>query len=105
MVTLTSNCCNEPDRLFRKVLDMNYSEMGICRRCGGHCDYESNELIEQLQQAATGNDLISFTIRQGIQNKASHLEIIEYIKSQARDNKQMIAGCIGETLTTTIMAL
>lgn len=105
MVTLTSKCCNEPDRVFRKVLDMNYSEMGICPRCGEHADFSSNELIEQLEQVATGNDLISFTIRQGIQNKASHLEIIDYIKSQARDNVQMMAGVIGETLTKTIMAL
>ena len=105
MVTLTSNCCGAEDRVFRKVLDMNYSEMGICPRCGEHCDYESSELIEQLKQAATGNDLISFTIRQGIQNKASHLEIIDYIKSQARDNKAMMSGVIGETLTTTIMQL
>jgi len=65
----------------------------------------SPELIEQLQQAATGNDLISFTISLGIQNKASHLEIIDYIKSQSRDNKAMMAGVIGETLTTKIMQL
>jgi len=105
MVTLTSNCCGAEDKVFRKVLDMNFSEMGICPNCGEHCDYESPELIEQLQQAATGNDLISFTIRQGIQNKASHLEIIDYIKSQARDNKAMMSGVIGETLTNKIIAL
>lgn len=102
---LTSNCCGAQDRLFKRVLDMNYSEMGICPRCLEHCDFENWELIRELEKAATGKDLISVTIRKAIQDKASHMEIFSYIKSQAKDNQQMMAGVISQELTTKILAL
>lgn len=104
-MNLYSNCCNAPDRLFKRVLDMNFSEMGICPNCGEHCSFVSDELIEELNKAAKGNDLISITIRKAIADKADHLEIIDYIKSQARDNKPMMYGVIGFNLTTKILSL
>ena len=105
MVTLTSNCCGAEDRLFRKVLDMNYSEMGICPKCGSHCDFTNDELIEELTDVTKGaKDLISITIRQGIKEEP-HMSVFEFIKSQAKDNIRMMEEILGIELTNKIMAL
>lgn len=104
-MTLYSNCCGAEDKAFAKVSDMNYSDMDICPKCGEHCSFENDELVKELEQVATGNDLISFTIRQAIENEASHLELFDYIRSQAKDNKAMMQTIIGETLTTKILAI
>ena len=105
MVTLTSNCCGAEDRLFRKVLDMNYSEMGICPHCLEHCDFTNDELIEELTDITKGaNDLISITIRQGIKEEP-HMSVFEFIKSQAKDNIRLMEEILGIELTNKIMAL
>lgn len=104
-MTLYSRCCGAPDRLFRRVLDMSHADMGICPKCGAHTSFENDELIEELKQAATGKDLISITIRKAIKDKASHVEIFEYIKSQAKDNLRMMADVLGVELTEKILSV
>lgn len=59
-------------------------------------------IINELAKL-TGNDLISITIRKAIADNASHTEIIDYIKSQARDNKAMMQSVIGAELLKKIM--
>lgn len=104
-MTLYSDCCGEPDRLFRRVLDMSHSDMGICPKCGEHCSFNNDELIEELKAAAIGKDLISLTIRQAIKDRASHIELFDYIKSQAKDNMRMMSEVLGIELTEKIMSL
>jgi len=100
---LYSNCCNAEDGPSGNRYDMYWSEIDICPKCGSHCSFENWEIIEELEQVATGNDLISFTIRQAIENGASFYEIVDYIKSQAKDNKAMMTDIIGESLTNKIL--
>lgn len=102
---LYSNCCNAEDRLFKRVLDMNYSEMGICPNCGEHCGFVNNIVAHSLRLATMlKNDLISITIQNSLNTSADcHLELFDYIKSQAKDNKAMMQSIIGETLTNKIL--
>lgn len=105
MVTLTSNCCGAEDRLFRRVLDMQYSEMGICPKCGEMADFTNDEIIEELTDITKGaNDLISITIRHGIKEEP-HMSVFEFIKSQAKDNIRMMESLLGIELTNKILAL
>ena len=102
---LYSNCCSAPDRIFRRVLDMNHSEMGICPNCLEHCDFTNDEIIEELEQVTKGRkDLISMAVRHGIKHEP-HLSLFEYIKSQAKDNMRMMEEVLGIELTNKIIAL
>lgn len=104
-LTLYSDCCGAEDQPADNGRAMFYSEIDICPKCGSHCSFESPELIKELEQVATGNDLISFTIRHSIKTEATFYEIISYIKSQAKDNRQMMQTIIGETLTNKILMI
>lgn len=104
-MTLYSNCCGAADRTLRKVLDMNFSEMGICPNCGEHCSFGNDDLIEELKEAATGKDLISLAIKKAIKDKASHTDIFDYIKSQAKDNLRMMSDVLGIELTEKILSI
>jgi hypothetical protein len=81
---------------------MNFSEMGICPRCGEHCDFENWEIVNELAKLR-GKDLISITIRKAIQDNASHTQLFEYIQSQAQDNKIMMQSVIGAELLNKII--
>jgi hypothetical protein len=102
---LYSNCCNAPDRLFRRVLDMSHADMGICPTCGEHADFSNPDIIEELTEVTKGQkDLISITIRHGIKSEP-HMSLFEYIKSQAKDNIRLMEQVIGIELTNKILAL
>lgn len=100
---LYSNCCGAADTTIR-VLQMTFSEMDICPKCGMHCSFENDELIEELTQI-DGKDLISVTIKKAIADKAPHTEIFDYIKSQAKDNIRIMADVLGIELTEKILAV
>jgi phage-related protein len=104
-MSLYSDCCGAADRLFKRVLDMSHADMGICPNCGEHCSFSNDELMEELKEAAKGKDLISVTIKKAIADKASHTEIFDYIKSQAKDNLRIMADVLGIELTEKILAV
>lgn len=102
-MTLYSNCCNAYDRLFRRVLDMNYSEMGICPNCGEHCGFVNDQFAKGLHKVTKAKkDLISITIQNAL-NDYCHVELFDYIRSQAKDNRQMMESVIGLELTAKIL--
>jgi hypothetical protein len=106
-MTLYSNCCNAQDKAFAKVSDMKYSEMGICPNCGKNCGFVNNIIAHSLRLATMlKNDLISITIQHGLNASADcHIELFDYIRSQAKENIAMMQTIIGETLTTKILAI
>lgn len=61
------------------------------------------KIILGLKKNATGDDLLSMSIRQAIDNKKDPNQIISWIKSQATDNPKVMAEVIGEELTQTIL--
>lgn len=102
---LYSNCCNAPDRIIRKVLDMHFSEQGVCPQCLEMCDYSDPDIIEELSQVTKGqNDLTSLAIKYAIKSEP-HMTLFEYIKSQAKDNVRLMEDVIGIELTNKILAL
>lgn len=104
-MSLYSDCCGAADRVIRKVLDMNYSEQGVCPNCLEHCSFSNDELIEELKQVTTGTDQISFGIRELIKDKASHVDVIDYVKKLAKDNARIMADVLGIELTEKILAV
>lgn len=101
-MNLYSRCCGAPDKIFRKVLAMTHSEMGICPKCGSHCDFTNYEIIQQLNSIKNGGGLVKL-IQQSIARDLSHIDIFQFIKDQSQTNIEEVYEAIGQSLTQKII--
>jgi predicted transcriptional regulator len=53
---LYSNCCNAPDRIIRKLLDMHFSEQGVCPQCLEMCSFIEYKPYPLSDNYEIGND-------------------------------------------------
>lgn len=102
-MVLYSNCCGVQDKPINRVLAMNYSEQGVCPNCLEHCGFINDAIAKALNKVTRSKkDLISITIQNAL-NDYCHVELFDYIRSQAKDNRPMMESIIGLELTAKIL--
>ena len=80
---------------------MNFSEMGICPKCGSHCDFGNNDIIQELASIKNGGGVVQI-IQQYISRGLPHIDIFQFIKDQSQTNIEEMYKAIGESLTKKI---
>lgn len=83
---------------------MLYSEMDICPKCGMHCDFGNDDIIQELAELPRGGSIVE-AIRLWIQQNKSHMDIFQFVKDQSQTNVEQMHQAIGEDLTNKILTL
>ncbi len=60
-------------------------------------------ILIQLEKEADPNTVLGYTIINAIRKKVNGSDIIDFIKSQAQDNKDLVARVVGDDLLIKIL--
>lgn len=99
---LYSRCCGAPDRPLKSLSDTNYSDEGICPKCGEHTDFTNDAIIQELNSLRNVGG-VAETIQLHISRGLSHMNIFQFIKDQCETSIEDMYRAIGKSLTHKII--